>query len=94
MDLQFKKMKNGNVIVVCSVDEKSGVVHGWNLVSKNLRIKTYKLKSFESRWMKNFSEIALALQEVSFYNLEDCKYHKASVTKKRWDEVALYLADW
>lgn len=95
MDIQFKKMNNSNIVVVCSTNKKDGMIHGWNLASKNLRVKTFKPKIFESGWMQNISEVVLALQEVSFYNLyEDCKYHNASVTQRRRDEVVSCLADW
>ena len=64
---KFKMLVGGQIIEVFHVNTNTGQISGWNLESPNLRIKTYKPKSFKKSWNQNLTDIGV----VSIVLLDD-----------------------
>lgn len=92
MKKKFLMLVTGHIVLVHKIDEKTKMVHGINLNSPNLRIKSYKSEQciFEDiEGIPTKDEIDKGLKPVEFYNLDkDNKHHSAKVTKRRYKELA------
>ena len=87
MEKKFLMLVTGHIVLVHKIDEKTKMVHGMNLSSPNLRIKSYKSEQciFEDVGAPTKDEINKGLKPVEFYNLDkDNKHHSAKVTQMRY----------
>ncbi len=79
-------LKTGQLVLVHKIAEKgTKMVHGMNLHSPNLKMKSYKPEQFNDKVIVSNDDINKGLKPAEFYNLDkDNKHHSAEVTQVRY----------
>lgn len=89
----FKKIRGtGHVVEVYCENTSEKVFYGWNLLSPNLLLKSYKHDDFDHSWVPTVEEVVKLLQPQSYYKLtEDNKHHDASTTRYRHGKIMMWV---
>src|SRR3989344_6915135 len=87
------QLNNGQIIIAVSINEKDKIVHGFNLASPHLHVKSFDSKTIrrffnEKDKSAGLRAIKKALQPAWFYKLDTkSKHHSGKITFKRYQKI-------
>ncbi|HNX11149.1 MAG TPA: hypothetical protein PKI61_03330 [bacterium] len=83
----FVKVKEGQTIFVVAKNSKDNTIYGYNLDSRNLRVKSYNSVGVR---IDDLQEVQKHLHPDEYYNLyEDNKHHSKWITQERLGAIKL-----
>ena len=86
----FMKLKGGAVIFVTRINKQQEVIHGYNLESRYLRIKSFNLSKIDETWTglaQNLADLTKAVVKNFYFVEVRNNHHSPRVTKKRFEVI-------